>query len=250
MFYIFYWRQFSKSWTSSFLPYPCSAPLLLLAFWLVFPTQFKASKSKVYQPLCVSFYYIIYSKCIYYYVKYSYMLHWRQFSKSWTPSFLPYPCSLMPTHFCYLISVLNQTTEMSSHINPPVCFFLLYYIYSKCMYFWVPRFAVSLTPIFKKLDAFIPALSLLLNLSFFLCFCFGTQQKHKKKDKESLPTPVCFFLLYYIYSKCMFFWVTCFCIFTDANFQKAGRLHSCLIMFRGYSFVLFFTCYYKNNTKE
>ena len=57
-----------------------------------------------------------------------------------------------------------------------------------------------LTPIFKKLDAFIPALSLLLNLFLSGLFTVCVPQT-KDQTKKVVPTPVCFFLLYYIYSK-------------------------------------------------
>ena len=61
-----------------------------------------------------------------------------------------------------------------------------------------------LTPIFKKLDAFIPALFLLRKaLLFFRLFRVFHGKSFRKV--KLIPTPVCFFLLYYIYSKCMFF---------------------------------------------
>ena len=106
------------------------------------------------------------------------------------------------------------------------------------------------TPIFKKLDAFIPALSL-LDLLFHLCCFTAVFHTTYSIDEKVIPTPVCFFFLY-IYSKCMFFWVTYFLqIFTNANFQKAGRLHSCLIML-GNSFLISFLFYgsHKKQTRS
>ena len=47
----------------------------------------------------------------------------------------------------------------------------------------------------------IPARNLLYLLGFFVCVSTNNPAS-KVKD---VPTPVCFFLLYYIYSKCMFF---------------------------------------------
>ena len=90
-----------------------------------------------------------------------------------------------------------------------------------------------MTPIFKKLDAFIPALSLLLKqfrpLLFVLCI-------HKTiKEDETVTNPCVFlFIILYIVNVCIFEWYILQSII-GANFQKAGRLHSCLIMFRGYS---------------
>ena len=65
-FYVFDWRQFSKSWTPSFLPYPCSVILFYFCYCFLFSTKNKAEIKKWYQPLCVSFYYIILliTKCI------------------------------------------------------------------------------------------------------------------------------------------------------------------------------------------
>ena len=60
-----------------------------------------------------------------------------------------------------------------------------------------------LTPILKKLDAFIPALSLLLRLfvNWPLLFCVSTK---RPVNKQLIPTPVCFFLLYYSISNNMY----------------------------------------------
>ena len=168
-----------------------------------------ASMSKVIPtPVCFFLLYYIYSKCMYFWVHCFTDFHWRQFSKSWTPSFLPYPCSLRLWHLSFCIVVSNNTkTDAINCTNPCVFLFIILYIYSKCMYFWVHYFyKFSLTPIFKKLDAFIPALSLLGTLLLLFCFVLCIQNK-TAEVKRNVPTPVCFFLLYYIYSKCMYFWV-------------------------------------------
>ena len=77
----------------------------------------------------------------------------------------------------------------------------------------------TLTPIFKKLDAFIPALSLLR--SSLLCVLFNCVIQYTQQRFKCIPTPVCFFLLHYIYSKYMFFWVTCFASFPWRQFSKS-----------------------------
>ena len=49
------------------------------------------------------------------------------------------------------------------------------------MFFWVPYFPYFLlTPIFKKLDAFIPALSLLAKFTFLAIFVSYPQQKQQE----------------------------------------------------------------------
>ena len=107
---------------------------------------------------------------------------------------------------------------------------------------------VLLTPIFKKLDAFIPALSLLANY-YFSALLFCCLQQNEQKSSNITP-PVCFFLLYYIYSKHMYFWVTRFVFFIDANFQKAGRLHSCLTPARFIRLFLLYFFVFLWNPKE
>ena len=82
-----------------------------------------------------------------------------------------------------------------------------------------------LTPIFKKLDAFIPALSLLANY-YFSALLFCCLQQNEQKSSNITP-PVCFFLLYYIYSKCMYFWVTCFMDFHWRQFSKSWTPSQC-----------------------
>ena len=126
------------------------------------------------QPLCVSFYYIIYIVNICFLrTIFSPFYVWRQFSKSWTPSFLPY------------------TARSASYLSAVV-----------------------------------------------LCF---PQNKAGKIIRWYQPLCVSFY--YIIYSKCMLFW-ECFLSFTfDANFQKAGRLHSCLIPAPVIWFSAFFFCY-------
>ena len=66
----------------------------------------------------------------------------------------------------------------------------------------VTFYKFSLTPIFKKLGAFIPALSL-LGIDRSLLFLFS-YRKQKKKEAIVVPTPVCFFLLYYSISSNMY----------------------------------------------
>ena len=59
-------RQFSKSWTPSFLPYSCSVIHLHFLLFFSIPKKHQKVQMKRYQPLCVSFYYYIYSKCMFF----------------------------------------------------------------------------------------------------------------------------------------------------------------------------------------
>ena len=64
-------------------------------------------------------------------------------------------------------------------------------------------YVTHMTPIFKKLDAFIPALSLLRN--YFFLYCLYLILKYTiQKEVVIIPTPVCFFLLYYSISSNMY----------------------------------------------
>ena len=76
---------------------------------------------------------------------------------------------------------------------------------------------------------------------FFSWLLFLCSTKTSGKEHVSIPTPVCFFLLYYIYIvNICFFWVPHFIFFIDANFQKAGHLHSCLTPAPVHLFILLF----------
>ena len=144
----------------------------------------------------------------------------------------------------FLCVVAQHNTAIHTWLPTPVCFFLLYYIYSKCMYFWVEhftnfhwrQFSKSWTPSFLPYNAPQPINCML----FYLLF----HNKYNMQFIGSIPTPVCFFLLYYIYSKYILLWEHLLCFIIDANFQKAGRLHSCLIpapvVFYTFHFILCF----------
>ena len=77
-------------------------PTFVIALICFMYHKAQSNNKRHYQPLCVSFYYIyivnVYiSVCIIFTE-----FHWRQFSKSWTSSFLPYPCSLPFTALLHL----------------------------------------------------------------------------------------------------------------------------------------------------
>ena len=84
-----------------------------------------------YQPLCVSFYYIIYivNVCIFECTIFT-NFHWRQFSKSWTPSFLPYSAPGVFYFFaCFLAFRTKTIKEIKNEItNPCVFLFIILYI--------------------------------------------------------------------------------------------------------------------------
>ena len=127
----FRWRQFSKSWTPSFLPYPCSCTYFINSrlFVVLQTTHMRVNKVGLPTPVCFFLLYYIYSKCMYFWVKYFLNLCWRQFSKSWTSSFLPYPCSIIIISVWLLLLFLNNTKQRWWwDVSTPVCFFLLYYI--------------------------------------------------------------------------------------------------------------------------
>ena len=105
--------------------------------------------------------------------------------------------------------------------------FIILYIYSKCMFFerQVRMFCVmfayfTLPSILKKLDAFIPALSLLGKLHFFALLCLLLRTKRAKKWSDTNPC-VFLFIILYIYSEHMFFWVMYFLNFRWRQFSKS-----------------------------
>ena len=103
--------------------------LFLLGYCYWFSITPSRNNNEITNP-CVFLFIIlyIYSKHMYFCVKYFLYLCWRQFSKSWTPSFLPYPCSLIESCFVCLLILHKQTKQDSRNLPTPVCFFLLYYI--------------------------------------------------------------------------------------------------------------------------
>ena len=112
-------------------------------------------------------------------------------------------------HLCCFTAVFHTTYSIDEKVIPtPVCFFLLYiYIVNVCFFFeWHIFYKFSLTPIFKKLAAFIPALSLLGKNVYRLFFHLHIPYANTSNRRFVIPTPVCFFLLYYIYivNVCLF----------------------------------------------
>ena len=200
-FISFHWRQFSKSWTPSFLPY--SAPVCEVVLWYFFLLSYDNKRISKYDPACVflsniTLYYIVNACFFECYIFTDF--RWRRFSKSWTPSFLPYPCSvpLLCPCICFVCSTQNIQWQ-SKDVPTPVCFFLLYYIYSKYMYFWVNYFTSFRWRQFSKswAPSFLPypcSCTYFINSRLFVVL----QTTHMRVNKVGLPTPVCFFLLYYI----------------------------------------------------
>ena len=107
-------------------------------------------------------------------------------------------------------------------------------------------YKVSLAPIFKKLDAFIPALSLLANYIFCLLL-FSISQQHQTEDIIWYqPLCVSFYYIIYIVNVCIFE-CSILQVFVDANFQIAGRLHSCLIVLGSFFFNFYFFVFPQKN---
>ena len=129
-FTCFRWRQFSKSWTPSFLPYPCSVHSFFFALFFCVPIGTQKGKEKWIQtPLCVSFYYIIYIVSVCFYAMCRMSFPWRQFSKSWTPSFLPYPCSLIKLILPGFCVVPQKSRQDKFKRYQPLCVSFYYIIY-------------------------------------------------------------------------------------------------------------------------
>ena len=96
------------------------------------------------------------------------------------------------------------------------------YVFLSDVFYWI-----SLTPIFKKLDAFIPALPLLGTWSTRVVLFMMFHHKTTRVD-HIMYQPLCVSFYYiYIVNVCFFEWHI-LCVYIGANFQKAGRLHSCL----------------------
>ena len=153
---------------------------------------------------------------------------WRQFSKSWTPSFLPYPCSV--TH-CAVVQFrwdLIVLPHNEIKVYQPLCVSFYYIIYSKCMYFWVAHFMIFTDANFQKAGRLHSCLTLAPQMTFSVYFFVVYPQKTKQKKSYNQPLCVSFYYTIYIVNVCFFEWYV-LQIFTDANSQKAGRLHSCLI---------------------
>ena len=197
---VFTWRQFSKSWTPSFLPYPCSLVKFILMLFLNYHKQHQ-NKLKRYQPLCVSFYYIIYivNVCIFEYTIFT-DFHWCQFSKSWTPSFLPYPCSESFRCCVFRFSISTNNNEMNLDVtNPCVFLFIMLYIYSKCMYFWVKDFIYFCWRQFSKswTPSFLPyPCSLMPACRGIFCLC-STNIPRQAVIRCTNPCVFLFIILYY-----------------------------------------------------
>ena len=141
---------------------------------------------------------------------------------------------LIPARFiihtcCYICrsSIHNNTYELL-RTNPCVFLFIILYIYSKHMFFWVTYFTEIPDAIFQKAgrlhSCLIPAPYLFV-ICFF-CYCVSTITKQMTKRRYQ-PLCVSFYYIIYIVSVCFF--ENNFYFMIDVSFQKAGRLHSCLI---------------------
>ena len=88
------------------------APYFTTVF-LFFVSKKHKNSSKIDEstPVCFFLLYYIYSKCMYFWVVYFTDFRWRQFSKSWTPSFLPYPCSALTYHLWLFCMYSIQKTK-------------------------------------------------------------------------------------------------------------------------------------------
>ena len=126
--------------------------------------------------------------------------------------------------------------------------FIILYIVNVCFFEWYVLYFL-LTPIFKKLDAFIPALSLLGTYIFQHLFLFCLLPKQNKRCRK-MYQPLCVSFCYIIYIVDVCFLCKIFHGYVDANFQKAGRLHSCLIPARWLLFcVVFFVLLQKQHKR-
>ena len=222
LFYVFNWRHFSKSWTPSFLPYPCSSGCLLTGLYcFVYPQNGQLTNS-LYQPLCVSFYYIIYIVSIRFLSNMLYKNNWRQFSKSWAPSFLPYPCSVHNFQLCFIVVLFqNNSTVENYKIPTPVCFFLLYYIYSRYMLFWEQFFYFMTSANFQKAGRLHSCLIMLAHNLFSVVIVFLFHKKTRQRISYRTNPCLFLFIILYIYSKCMAFWVLRFVNFYWRQFSKS-----------------------------
>ena len=127
-------HQFSKSWTSSFLPYPCSCAFFICFMFFSILKKHKTNEKRWYQPLCVSFYYIIYivNICIFEYLSYSVFLD-ANFQKAGRLHSCLITFAGLTLYFCFVV-FYNKKKQRVKVIPTPVCFFLFYYIIINNMY--------------------------------------------------------------------------------------------------------------------
>ena len=155
----FHWRQFSKSWRSSFLPYSARKISFLLLLFFDYPSK-NNKRRKDKHPLCVSFYYYIYivNVCFFEW----HILHVFTDANFQKAGHLHSCLTPAPVHLFILLFLRRFFESTNSKINKwyqPLCvsFYYIIYIVNICFFEWSILY-FSLTPIFKKLDAFIPAL--------------------------------------------------------------------------------------------
>ena len=180
--------------------------------------------NRLYQPLCVSFYYIIYIVNVCFF-------EWNILQVFIGANFQKagrlHSCLIMLGN-SFLISFLfygshkKQTRSKTRCTNPCVFLFIILYIYSKYMFFWVMCFTSPIDANFQKAgrlhSCLIPAPQP----------CFATLQflvyyhKPKQSSKTRSTNPCVFlFIILYIYSKRMYFWVTYFTDFRWRQFSKS-----------------------------
>ena len=203
VFHIFIWRQFSKSWEPSFLPYPCSKLRFCFVIFGCFPKTTK-QKRRRYQPLCVSFYYIIYSKYMFFWVIRFEFYCCRQFSKSWTPSLLPYPCSsVVFSHGYFFVFAHKKPWEKTTRYQPPcVSFYYIIYIVNICIfeYHVLQIFTDANFQKAGRLHSFpVPA-----HVFYFSVFCFLLPKiKNQKSKSRYQPLCVSFYYIILLVTTCI-----------------------------------------------
>ena len=125
----FTWRQFSKSWTPSFLPYSVPRLRRYLPLFVCFHTK-TASNDEDNQPLCVSFYYIIYivNICIFE-CNISQTFIDANFQKAGRLHSCLIPAPVLFSSVLFVFSYLKYTTQKKTVVtNPCVFLFIILYI--------------------------------------------------------------------------------------------------------------------------
>ena len=119
-------------------------------------------------------------------------------------AFIPALPLLLNQHFCvvFLFMFHKQPRRNVERLtNPCVFLFIILYIVNVCFFEWF-ILCFLLAPIFKKLDAFIPALSLLgLASTLFIVFCFP-QKTTNNVEAENQPLCVSFYYIILLVTTC------------------------------------------------
>ena len=130
----------------------------------------------------------------------------------------------------FIVLCIHKTANLTNRLYQPLCvsFYYIIYIVNVCFFEW-NILQVFIGANFQKAGRLHSCL-IHAPQSFVNCLFFCDIPYHNKQLTNERYQPLCvsFYYIIYIVNTCIFEWII-LQIFVDADFQKAGRLHSCLI---------------------